>query len=56
MTRIEFRAFLNLLMCSDPWPTGEEGHVVISAWADKQAKEFGYTDWIDAYHLLKVEL
>lgn len=51
MTRIEFRAILNLLMCSDPFPTALEDQLVITAWADKQAEEFGFTDWIDAYHV-----
>jgi len=50
MTRIEFRAILNLLMCSDPWPAGVEDRLIIEPWADKQAQEFGFKDWIDAYY------
>jgi hypothetical protein len=49
MTRIEFGAFLSLLMCSDPWPTGDEDRKIVMAWADKRAQKFGFTDWIDAY-------
>jgi hypothetical protein len=49
MTRIEFRAFLSLLMCADPWPAGNEDHEIIVAWADKRAQEFGFANWITAY-------
>jgi len=52
MTRFEFRAFLDLLMCSDPWPTTCVGHILLSAFADKLALEYGFDDWIDAYYKL----
>ncbi len=50
MTRIEFRAILNLLMCSDPWPATLGDQLVITAWADKHAEKYEFTSWIDAYH------
>jgi len=49
----EFRAFLDLLMCSDPWPvTGDEGvgQSVLTMLADKEAKNRGFENWVVAYH------
>jgi hypothetical protein len=48
------RAFLTLLMCSDPWPVeGEpENQKLIESWADLEAEKHGFKDWIEAYHKL----
>jgi hypothetical protein len=55
MNNMEFRAFLDLLMCCDPWPvpadsqafdTQKQMHDV----ANRLADDRGYSDWIDAYH------
>jgi hypothetical protein len=48
----EFRGLLDLLMCSDPWPM-ERFEGALKAFADRMARERGYTDWIDAYNLFK---
>lgn len=50
-----FRGFLDLLMCSDPWPVDRAPHrdnsqKIIDEWADKEARRHGYSDWIEAYH------
>ncbi len=48
----QFRAFLTLLVCSDPWPTDGEGKYLLETWADEEARKHGYGDWIEAYHAL----
>jgi len=48
----EFRGLLDLLMCSDPWPM-ERFEGTLKAFADRMARERGYTDWINAYNLFK---
>lgn len=54
MTQEQYLAFLDLLMCSDPWPIsgedGERAHTLLVEFADAQARERGYRDWIMAYH------
>jgi hypothetical protein len=45
----EFRGFLDLLMCSDPWPMGDF-EATLKGLADRMACERGYDNWIDAYH------
>ncbi len=51
MSEKEFRSFLNLLMCSDPWPTGAgKDHVHMVDFANKLAQQRGYTTWVNAYH------
>ena len=55
MTRQEFRAFLDLLMCSDPWPVKPDHNdtqTVLGLFADAEAKRHGYPDWIEAFHRL----
>jgi hypothetical protein len=52
MNDLEFRAFLNLLMCSDPWPTDALEQTLMIDVADRLAYDRGYTDWITAYHSL----
>lgn len=50
----EFRAVLELIMVSDPYPIPEEGHQLkVEAWADKEARARGYGSWIEAYHQIK---
>jgi hypothetical protein len=54
MNNIEFRAFLDLLMCSDPWPVAIYGtfdtQKLMEEVADRYAQDRGYERWIDAYH------
>ena len=49
-----FRAFLDLLMCADPWPIVDRGksRKLLEKWADSRANTLGYANWIDAYHNL----
>lgn len=48
----EFRAFMDLLMCSDPWPVDDKNNqAIIEALADKEAKRRQFGDWITAYHM-----
>ena len=49
MSASEFRAFLDLLMCSDPYPV-DTGEDEMFGYANRQAIERGFTDWVDAYH------
>ena len=49
MNSIEYRVFLDLLMCSDPWPL-ENGQETMQLLAARIGADYGYTDWIDAYH------
>ncbi len=55
MSRYEFRAFLDLLMCSDPWPVkdgcGANQQILIN-FANQESIKQGYIDWLDAYHRL----
>ena len=49
----QFRAFLDLLMCSDPWPVLEdftETQTLVKQFANKESVRRGYVDWVDAYH------
>lgn len=49
MTDNQFIAFMELLMCSDPWPL-HWGHGLLNDLADEQARARGFSDWIAAYH------
>lgn len=49
ITTDEFRQLLNLRMCSDPWAEGVRKDEV-DHFFEKVSQEFGYTDWIEAYH------
>ncbi len=54
MNQEQFRAFLVLLMCSDPWPVEEEGHQkILDTFADEESNRHGYRDWLEAYHALQ---
>jgi len=46
----QFKAFLSLLVCSDPWPTPQPEEDILKALADDMSVGRGYEDWIDAYH------
>lgn len=56
MSREELRAFLDILMCSDPWPIkGDNSREILDAFATAEARRHGFADWLDAYHhLLRV--
>jgi hypothetical protein len=54
MTKVEFKAFLDLLMSSDPSPLTDEQDLALQAFADAEAKRHGFQDWIEAYHMVKV--
>lgn len=49
MNDAELKVFLELLMCSDPWPL-EHGHELMRDFADNESRKRGYADWIEAYH------
>lgn len=52
MNSREFRAFLDMLMCSDPWPVKDDGENqrTIIHLATVESKVRGHKDWIEAYH------
>ena len=52
MKDIEYRAFLDLLMCSDPWPVNNFPHSqeILKNFAHEEAVKRGFANWIDAYH------
>lgn len=53
----EFRALLDLFMCSDPWPVEPDAgsHELVKAVIDRQAQFRGYENWVVAYHELPRE-
>jgi hypothetical protein len=55
MDQKEFRAFLNLMMCSDPWPCTEEDNDVLGNFADAQSRLRGFNSWYVAYHEFKAD-
>jgi hypothetical protein len=52
----ELRALLDLLMCSDPYPTCDRGEEILKALARRESINRGYDGWIDAYHRMGVPL
>lgn len=48
----EFRVWLELMMVSDPWPLEDHLRSFATNVLDREAKERGYADWIEAYHAL----
>ena len=50
MTNTEFRALLNLMMVSDPWPLSKEENDILEHMLDTEARVRGYDGWIVAYH------
>ena len=58
MTDKELRAFLDLMMCSDPWPiTWDEGtsEDAMKELANRDSLKRGYDSWIVADHELTAE-
>lgn len=56
MNDFEFRSFLDLMMCSDPWPTREaEDNERLVAFANAESRKRGFAEWIDAFHRFKPE-
>lgn len=53
MNKQEYRAFLDLLMCSDPYPCAGQDYLLDLA--QRTAVEYGYSDWIEAYHKVESE-
>ena len=37
-------------MCDDPTNLSPEARERIEAWTNKEAREMGFNDWVDAYH------
>jgi len=53
MNKEELKAFLTLLMCSNPWPVPRnEGNDLLQKFADAESQKYGYSYWIEAYHKL----
>ena len=54
MTEVEFKAFLGLLMCCDPYPDGfgEENKTIVEEFAGRAAASLGYESWYVAFHSL----
>lgn len=47
----EFREILIWYMTSDPFPIGSN-QFVIGEWLDAVAQNYGFRDWLEAYHQL----
>lgn len=56
----QYRALLDLMMCSDPWPldgeSGDREHGVLVELLDAEAKRRGWDNWVVAYHEFKCAL
>ena len=59
MTREAFKALVQLLMWSHPWPVetlykneNEPTQDILKRWADIEAQHHGCEDWVEAYHSL----
>jgi hypothetical protein len=53
MSKEELNALVTLLMYSDPWPFDDPNvKPLLEAFADREAKRLGFTDWTEAYHAL----
>lgn len=50
LTDAQFRALMDLFMCSDPYPDTKAGHDTLENLLDSEALALGYSDWIVAYH------
>ena len=57
MNDLEYRSFLDLMMCSDPWPVADtgagDGRQTLVTFADAEAQKRGYDSWIVACHELR---
>lgn len=52
MNDAEFRAFLDLLMVSDPFPLLFSKEDTLKDYANSEARRRGYSCWITAYHTM----
>ncbi len=51
MEDIEYRAFLDLMMVSDPWPLEDpDSDTILGLFADREAHNRQYENWVVAYH------
>jgi len=48
----EFRTLLELMMCSDPWPAGDDMRIFLKKLLNREAQEREYSDWVEAYHAI----
>ena len=55
MRDTQFRDFMDLLMCSDPWPVLDGTQDSLIELADEESKKRGYENWIVAFHEFKSE-
>ncbi|KKK92390.1 hypothetical protein LCGC14_2703410 [marine sediment metagenome] len=56
MTDLQLRAFLDLLMCCDPWPVDDDtSQDQMTCLADMESAKRGYGDWYTAFHEFKRE-
>ena len=47
---LTLQALCTLLMCDDPSNLTPDARERIEKWADKESREMGFDNWIDAYH------
>lgn len=50
MSDDQFKAFMALMMVSDPWPLSQTEHDDLLEIADEESRRRGFDNWIDAYH------
>lgn len=50
LTDEQFRALMDLFMCSDPYPDTEANHEIVENLLDAESNALGYSDWIVAFH------
>ena len=50
MNSFELKNFLELIMCSDPWPCDWENEAAVKDFANEESRRHGYEDWVEAYH------
>lgn len=47
-----FQAFCTLLMCDDPTNLQPEDRTRLENWANREAVEFGFHNWVEAYNFI----
>ena len=50
LTRVEFRALLDLFMASDPWPLDDAANETVERLLDRTAQTLNYPTWVEAFH------
>lgn len=50
MKDLEFRALLDLMMCSDPWPVDGDNQLILEKLIDNESHKRGYDGRMQAYH------